>query len=57
MGFTTGTLVGLTVNSEGIIGGLFNNGQTDNLFQVVMADFLAPSGLTRQWTKLVFRVG
>ena len=51
-GFTTGTLVGLTVNSEGIIGGLFNNGQTDNLFQVVMADFLAPSGLTRQGQNL-----
>ena len=51
-GFTTGTLVGLTVNSEGIIGGLFNNGQTDNLFQVIMADFLAPSGLTRQGQNL-----
>ena len=51
-GFTTGTLVGLTVNSEGIIGGLFNNGQTDNLFQVVMAAFLASSGLTRQGQNL-----
>lgn len=51
-GFTTGTLVGLTVNSEGIIAGLFNNGQTDNLFQVIMADFLAPSGLTRQGQNL-----
>jgi flagellar hook protein FlgE len=51
-GFTTGTLVGLTVNSTGIIAGLFNNGQTDNLFQVVMADFLAPSGLTRQGQNL-----
>jgi flagellar hook protein FlgE len=51
-GFTTGTLVGLTVNSQGIISGLFNNGQTDSLFQVVMADFLAPSGLTRQGQNL-----
>jgi flagellar hook protein FlgE len=51
-GYTTGTLVGLTVNSQGIIGGLFNNGQTDNLFQVIMADFLAPSGLTRQGQNL-----
>ena len=51
-GFTTGTLTGLTVNSEGIISGLFNNGQTDSLFQVIMADFLAPSGLTRQGQNL-----
>ena len=51
-GFTTGTLVGLTVNAQGVIAGLFNNGQTDNLFQVVMADFLAPSGLTRQGQNL-----
>jgi len=51
-GFTTGTLVGLTVGDTGIISGLFNNGQTDDLFQVTMADFLAPSGLTRQGQNL-----
>ena len=51
-GFTTGTLVGLTVDSAGIISGLFNNGQTAQLFQVAMADFLAPSGLTRQGQNL-----
>ncbi len=51
-GFTTGTLVGLSTDSDGIISGLFNNGQTDNLFQVTMADFLAPSGLTRQGQNL-----
>ncbi|MBT5028835.1 MAG: flagellar hook protein FlgE [Nitrospina sp.] len=51
-GFSTGTLVGLTTNSSGVISGLFNNGQTDNLFQVTMGDFLAPSGLTRQGQNL-----
>ncbi|MZH03443.1 MAG: flagellar hook-basal body complex protein [Nitrospinae bacterium] len=51
-GFTTGTLVGLTVDADGIISGLFNNGQTDNLYQVTMGDFLAPSGLTRQGQNL-----
>lgn len=51
-GFTTGTLVGLSVDSQGVINGLFNNGQTDSLFQVAMADFLAPSGLTRQGQNL-----
>ena len=51
-GFTTGTLVGLTVNDKGVIGGLFNNGQTDDLFQVTLADFLAPSGLNREGANL-----
>tara|TARA_B100000686_G_scaffold341384_1_gene418706 strand:- start:1144 stop:2385 length:1242 start_codon:yes stop_codon:yes gene_type:complete len=46
-GFTTGTLTGLNVDSTGIISGLFNNGQTAQLYQVAMADFLAPGGLTR----------
>jgi flagellar hook protein FlgE len=51
-GFTTGTLVGLSTNTSGIISGLFNNGQTSSLFQVTMADFLAPSGLTRRGQNL-----
>jgi len=51
-GFTTGTLVGLTVNDKGVIAGLFNNGQTDDLFQVTLADFLAPSGLNREGANL-----
>jgi flagellar hook protein FlgE len=51
-GFSTGTLVGLNVDGSGIIQGLFNNGQTDNLFQVALADFLAPTGLTRVGSNL-----
>ncbi len=51
-GFTTGTLVGLSTNSSGVISGLFNNGQTSSLFQVTLGDFLAPSGLTRQGQNL-----
>ena len=51
-GFTTGTLTGLTVSDKGVIAGLFNNGQTDDLYQVTLADFLAPSGLTRQGSNL-----
>ncbi len=46
-GFPTGTLLGLSTDSDGIISGLFNNGQSDNLFQVALADFLAPVGLSR----------
>ena len=51
-GFTTGTLAGLTVSDKGVIAGLFNNGQTDDLFQVTLADFLAPSGLNREGANL-----
>lgn len=46
-GFPTGTLIGLDVDSGGVVSGLFNNGQSDNLFQVALADFLAPVGLNR----------
>ena len=42
----------LNVDSTGIIKGLFSNGQTSNLYQVAMADFLAPTGLTRQGSNL-----
>jgi flagellar hook protein FlgE len=51
-GFATGVLVGLNVNGSGIIQGLFDNGQTDNLFEVAMAEFLAPTGLTRTGNNL-----
>ena len=51
-GFSTGTLVGLTTDSKGIISGLFNNGQTDKLFQVTLGDFLAPTGLQRAGANL-----
>ena len=51
-GFSTGTLVGLTTNDTGILSGLFNNGQTDKLFQVTLGDFLAPSGLQRAGSNL-----
>ena len=46
-GFTTGTLLGLSVDQKGIINGLFNNGQSEKLNRIALADFLSPSGLTR----------
>jgi len=46
-GFTTGVLTGLNVERDGTINGLFSNGQSEALFQVGLADFLAPTGLTR----------
>lgn len=56
-GFTTGTLIGLSVDSAGIISGLFNNGQSENLFQVALADFLSPVGLSRSGSNLFAESG
>lgn len=47
-GFPTGVLRGLSVDDTGIISGLFSNGQTQQLWQVELADFLSPWGLSRQ---------
>jgi len=46
-GYATGTLLGLSVTPLGDIMGLFNNGQTELLNRLAMADFLSPSGLNR----------
>lgn len=46
-GFATGTLIGLATDTDGIISGLFNNGQSQQLYQVALANFLSPEGLNR----------
>ena len=46
-GFGSGILVGVGVDFDGTVFGLFDNGQSQNLFQLGLADFLAPTGLTR----------
>ncbi len=51
-GYSTGSLASINVDATGIIKGLFSNGQTSSLYQVAMADFLAPTGLTRQGSNL-----
>ncbi len=47
-GFSTGILVGLSVDFDGTVSGLFNNGQSQDLFKIALADFLAPTGLIRR---------
>ena len=46
-GYTTGQIAGLTVSQDGIIQGLYTNGQAKNLGQVVLATFRSNQGLTR----------
>ena len=45
-GFGAGGLVSLNVDSRGVLSGTFDNGQTRPLFQVAIAHFAAPEGLT-----------
>ena len=46
-GFGSGVLVGVAVDFDGTVFGLFDNGQSQNLFQLALANFLSPTGLTR----------
>jgi len=55
-GFASGILVGVAVDFDGTVAGLFNNGQSQPLFQLGLADFLSPTGLITVGTKPVRRV-
>lgn len=44
-GYSAGHLAGLSVGGDGIIQGNYSNGQTRNLAQVVLANFVNPNGL------------
>ena len=46
-GFGSGVLIGVAVDFDGTVAGLFNNGQSQPLFQLGLAKFLAPTGLAR----------
>ncbi len=46
-GFPTGTLQGISISDDGVIAGLFSNGQTTELWQMALADFASPWGLSR----------
>lgn len=53
-GYTTGSLTGLNVGSDGVVQGRYSNGQSRNLGQVVLATFANPNGLqslgNNQWS-------
>lgn len=51
-GYATGVLTGLAVAEDGKISGLFDNGQTEELYQLVLADFLNPGGLTKSGSNI-----
>ncbi len=51
-GYSTGVLRGVSVDQDGIISGLFSNGQSQQIWQTQLADFLSPWGLSRQGNSL-----
>ena len=44
-GFTSGRLSGFNISNDGIIQGRYSNGQSKDLAQIVLADFVNPQGL------------
>lgn len=44
-GFAKGTLVSIAIDSDGVIAGLFDNGQTRNVGQLGLASFASDTGL------------
>jgi flagellar hook protein FlgE len=46
-GFGSGILTGVAVEFDGTVAGLFDNGQSQALYQLGLANFLAPTGLAR----------
>ena len=51
-GFSAGTLSGMTFNDDGMLTGVFSNGQTVNLAKVVLAKFEAAEGLFKMGQSL-----
>jgi flagellar hook protein FlgE len=47
-GYPPGVLQNVTVSAEGIISGHYSNGQILNLYQITLANFNNPNGLTKE---------
>lgn len=54
-GYAYGRLSGVTVSPEGIVRGNYSNGQTKDIIQVALVDFISPTGLaslgSNQWAE------
>jgi flagellar hook protein FlgE len=46
-GYASGTLKNVLIADDGVVTGVFTNGQTRNLAQLALARFIAPTGLTK----------
>jgi flagellar hook protein FlgE len=54
-GYAYGRLSGVTVSPEGVVRGNYSNGQTKDIIQLVLVDFISPTGLaslgSNQWAE------
>jgi flagellar hook protein FlgE len=51
-GYPPGTLTSISVNTEGVMSGTYSNGQIIDLYQITLANFNNPQGLTRMGVNL-----
>jgi flagellar hook protein FlgE len=51
-GYPPGTLINVSVDSDGIISGHYSNGQIINQYQITLANFSNPWGLTKEGNNL-----
>ncbi len=51
-GYSSGTLKSLSIDSNGFMSGVFTNGQTKSIAQVVLAKFISQEGLIKQGNSL-----
>jgi flagellar hook protein FlgE len=51
-GYTSGALKNITMSQDGVMTGVFTNGQTRNISRVALAKFIAPSELTKMGRNL-----
>lgn len=45
-GYTQGNLISIQIDNEGVVSGVFSNGQSRQVYQVALARFTSPWGLT-----------
>lgn len=54
-GYAYGRLSGVSISDSGVLQGNYSNGQTKNIAQIVLVDFIAPTGLislgNNQWAE------
>lgn len=51
-GYSAGTLKSLTINDEGLMSGVFTNGKTKSIAQIVLAKFISQESLIKQGNSL-----
>ncbi len=51
-GYTAGSLKNITIADDGVMTGIFTNGQTKNIAKIALSKFIAPSELTKMGRNL-----